>query len=127
MLPLRLQLGPFEAQDGLCPAWQEPVLQRSCSHAACAQRAVSLVAIKIDRFYPSSKTCHACKHVLDFLTLDIREWVCPECGVVHDRDTNAALNILAEGLSAAACGGSGRPVGVRAPRATPVEAGNAHS
>jgi putative transposase len=83
--------------------------------------------IKIDRFYPSSKTCHACKHVLDSLTLDIREWVCPECGVVHDRDTNAALNILAEGLSAAACGGSGRPVRVRARRATPVEAGNAHS
>ena len=83
--------------------------------------------IKIDRFYPSSKTCHACKHVLDSLLLDIREWVCPACGVVHDRDTNAALNILAEGLSAAACGGSVRPVRVRARRATPVEAGNAHS
>ncbi len=83
--------------------------------------------IKIDRFYPSSKTCHACKHVLDSLPLDIREWVCPACGVVHDRDTNAALNILAEGLSAAACGGSVRPVRVRARRATPVEAGNAHS
>jgi len=83
--------------------------------------------IKIDRFSPSSKTCHACKHVLDSLLLDIREWVCPACGVVHDRDTNAALNILAEGLSAAACGGSVRPVRVRARRATPVEAGNAHS
>lgn len=83
--------------------------------------------IKIDRFSPSSKTCHACKHVLDSLPLDIREWVCPECGVVHDRDTNAAINILAEGLSAAACGGSVRPVRVRARRATPVEAGNAHS
>jgi putative transposase len=83
--------------------------------------------IKIDRFYPSSKTCHACKQVLDSLPLDIREWVCPACGVVHDRDTNAALNILAEGLSAAACGGSVRPVRVRARRATPVEAGNAHS
>jgi putative transposase len=83
--------------------------------------------IKIDRFSPSSKTCHACKHVLDSLLLDIREWVCPACGMVHDRDTNAALNILAEGLSAAACGGSVRPVRVRARRATPVEAGNAHS
>jgi putative transposase len=83
--------------------------------------------IKIDRFYPSSKTCHACKHVLDSLPLDRREWVCPECGVVHDRDTNAALNILAEGLSAAACGGRVRPVRVRARRAPPVEAGNAHS
>ncbi len=61
--------------------------------------------VKIDRFFPSSKTCHACSHVVDSLTLDIREWVCPQCGVVHDRDTNAALNILAEGLSVAACGG----------------------
>src|SRR3989441_704919 len=83
--------------------------------------------IKIDRFYPSSKTCHACKHVLDSLTLDIREWVCPECGVVHDRDTNAALNILAEGLSAAACGGNVRPVRARARQAVAVEAGNAPS
>jgi putative transposase len=58
--------------------------------------------VKVDRWYPSSKTCHACKHVLNSLSLDIREWVCPECGVVHDRDTNAALNILTEGLSVAA-------------------------
>ncbi len=83
--------------------------------------------VKIDRFYPSSKTCSACKHVLDSLPLDIREWVCPLCGVVHDRDTNAALNILAEGLSVAACGGSGRPVRAKARRATPSEAGNSHS
>ncbi len=83
--------------------------------------------IKIDRFYPSSKTCHACKHVLDSLSLDIREWVCPECGIGHDRDTNAARNILAEGLSVAACGGSGRPVRTRVRRATPVEAGTSHS
>src|SRR6266487_2731533 len=81
--------------------------------------------IKIDRWYPSSKTCHGCKHVVDALTLDIREWVCPACGVVHDRDTNAARNILAEGLSASACGGSGRPVRAKARQATPIEAGNA--
>jgi putative transposase len=79
--------------------------------------------VKIDRFYPSSKTCHACKHVLDSLTLDIREWVCPQCSVAHDRDTNAAINILAEGLSVAACGGSVRPVRAKARQATPVEAG----
>jgi len=81
--------------------------------------------VKIDRWYPSSKTCHACKHVLDSLSLDIREWVCPACSMVHDRDTNAALNILAAGLAVTACGGSVRPVRVRARRATPVEAGNA--
>jgi putative transposase len=51
--------------------------------------------VKIDRWHPSSKTCHTCKHVLDSLTLDMREWVCPFCGAVHNRDTNAALNILA--------------------------------
>jgi len=58
--------------------------------------------IKIDRWYPSSKTCHDCKHVVEDLPLDVREWVCPECGVWHDRDINAANNILAEGLSVAA-------------------------
>jgi len=83
--------------------------------------------VKVDRWYPSSKTCHACKHVLDSLTLDIREWVCPECGVVHDRDTNAALNILAEGLSVTACGGNVRPVRAKARQAVAGEAGTSHS
>jgi putative transposase len=83
--------------------------------------------VKIDRWYPSSKTCSACKHVLDSLPLDIREWVCPECGVIHDRDTNAALNILAEGLSVAACGESVRPVRAVARQATPSEAGKTQS
>jgi putative transposase len=83
--------------------------------------------VKIDRWYPSSKTCHACKHVLDALPLDIREWVCPACGVVHDRDTNAAKNILTEGLSVAACGGNGRPAVARARQAVASEAGNASS
>jgi putative transposase len=83
--------------------------------------------VKIDQWYPSSKTCHACKHILDSLPLDIREWVCPACGMVHDRDTNAALNILAEGLSAAACGGNVRPARARARQAIACEAGNAPS
>jgi putative transposase len=69
--------------------------------------------ITIDRWYPSSKTCHDCKHVVEDLPLDVREWVCTECGVWHDRDINAARNILAEGLSASACGGGVRPVAVR--------------
>ncbi len=83
--------------------------------------------IKIDRWYPSSKTCHACMHVLDSLSLDIREWVCPECGTVHDRDTNAAINILAEGLSVNACGGNVRPVRAKARQAVASEAGSSHS
>jgi len=85
----------------------------------------SRILVKIDRWFPSSKTCSACGHVVDCLPLDIREWVCPECGVVHDRDVNAALNILAEGLSVNACGGNVRRGEVRASYAVPVETGSA--
>jgi len=54
--------------------------------------------IKIDRFYPSSKTCSRCAHVLDSLDLAVREWDCPNCGAHHDRDINASKSVLAEGL-----------------------------
>ncbi len=65
--------------------------------------------VKIDKFYPSSKRCFDCGHILDSLTLDIRHWVCPECGVEHERDINAAKNIVAAGLAVLACGESVRP------------------
>lgn len=52
---------------------------------------------KINRFYPSSKTCHVCGHIMDKMPLNIREWNCPNCGVHHDRDISAALNIMLEG------------------------------
>ena len=52
----------------------------------------------VDRFYPSSKTCHHCGYVNKGLKLSDREWVCPQCGEVVERDYNAALNILDEGL-----------------------------
>lgn len=65
--------------------------------------------VKIDKWYPSSKRCYDCGHILDSLTLAIRVWTCPECGVIHDRDINAAKNILAAGLAASACGESVRP------------------
>jgi putative transposase len=51
----------------------------------------------VDRFYPSSKTCHKCGYVNKKLTLNDREWTCPVCGEHHDRDLNAAMNILMEG------------------------------
>ena len=51
----------------------------------------------VDRFYPSSKTCHKCGYVFKGLTLNEREWKCPSCGEIHDRDLNAAMNILTEG------------------------------
>lgn len=55
--------------------------------------------VTVDRFYPSSKTCSACGHILDELRLDVREWICPKCGSVHDRDLNAAMNLLGRGLA----------------------------
>lgn len=51
------------------------------------------VVVAIDRWHPSSKTCSDCGYKLEKLPLKIREWVCPECGCVHDRDVNAAVNI----------------------------------
>ncbi len=53
---------------------------------------------EVGRFYPSSKLCHNCGHKHDNMTLGVREWTCSNCSVVHDRDTNAAMNIAAEGL-----------------------------
>ena len=54
--------------------------------------------IKIDRYFPSSKLCSACGHKLQELKLSVRSWRCPECGALHDRDENAAINIETEGL-----------------------------
>jgi len=54
--------------------------------------------IAVDRWYPSSKTCSKCQHKLDEMRLDQREWTCPKCGANHDRDENAALNILAAAM-----------------------------
>ena len=65
--------------------------------------------VKIDKWYPSSKRCFDCGHVLDSLPLAVRVWTCPACGMVHDRDVNAAKNILAAGLAVAACGEAVRP------------------
>src|SRR6266853_1096871 len=66
--------------------------------------------VKIDKWYPSSKRCFDCGHILDSLSLDIREWTCPECGVVHDRDINAAKNLHVAGLAIfEACGEAVRP------------------
>ena len=65
--------------------------------------------VEIGKFFPSSKTCSYCGHVLDELTLDIREWNCPSCGTHHDRDGNAALNIRNEGIRILSMDG-GNPV-----------------
>ena len=57
----------------------------------------------VDRFYPSSKTCNHCGCVNKELTLNDRQWVCPQCGRLIERDYNAALNILDEGLRIIGC------------------------
>jgi putative transposase len=65
--------------------------------------------VKVDRWFPSSKRCGHCSHVINKLPLKIREWTCPECGTIHDRDINAANNILAAGLAVTVCGANIRP------------------
>jgi putative transposase len=50
--------------------------------------------LRVDRFFPSSKLCSDCGEKHKNLTLNVRQWVCVACGVIHDRDTNAAINIL---------------------------------
>ena len=57
----------------------------------------------VDRFYPSSKTCNNCGYINKELTLSDRQWVCPQCGEIIERDYNAALNILDEGLRIIGC------------------------
>ena len=66
----------------------------------------------IDRFYPSSKTCSVCGYKKHDLKLSDREWICPQCGEHHDRDINAAMNILLEGE---------RIIGVRSTEYTLIE------
>ena len=53
---------------------------------------------QIDTFFPSSKTCSECNYIKEDLELSDREWICPECGVIHDRDINAARNIKIQGM-----------------------------
>ncbi|HEY7023033.1 MAG TPA: RNA-guided endonuclease TnpB family protein [Ktedonobacterales bacterium] len=79
--------------------------------------------VKIDKWYPSSKRCYDCGHIVDSLPLSVRQWICPACGVSHDRDINAAKNILAVGLTVNACGEAIRPGRAMPATARPNEAG----
>ncbi|MCJ0873329.1 transposase [Streptomyces sp. AP-93] len=69
--------------------------------------------VVIDRWFPSSKLCSACGTIASKMPLNVREWTC-DCGTTHDRDVNAAKNILAAGLAVSVCGD-----GVRPQRSTP--------
>ena len=72
--------------------------------------------IKIDRWFPSSKRCGNCGHIVEKMPLNVREWECPECRTHHDRDINAARNILAAGLAVKVCGANIRPDGHKSKR-----------
>ena len=69
--------------------------------------------VRVDRWYPSSRTCSKCGIIAERLPLNIRNWECPECGTIHDRDVNAAVNILNQatvGVTGSnACGQHVRP------------------
>ncbi|WP_240810072.1 transposase [Actinomadura sp. WMMA1423] len=84
-------------------AWRE--LRRMLEYK-CAWYGRDLVVV--DRWFPSTKLCGTCGTTHAKLPLDVREWTC-ECGSVHDRDVNAARNILAAGLAVSACGDGVRP------------------
>lgn len=79
---------------------------------------------KIGRFFPSSKTCHGCGFIVDSLPLSERKWTCPQCGVEHDRDINAAKVILAQSLAYSERGEKGR-VSVRRESPSSLKRGQA--
>lgn len=78
--------------------------------------------LEVDRFFPSSKSCHICLNKVDSLPLNIRSWTCGKCNTSHDRDTNAAINIREEGLRILSLGTSDTANGrnVRQPGKTSV-------
>ncbi len=74
---------------------------------------------QVDRFFPSSKRCNVCGYVLENLPLSVREWDCPECKSHHDRDENAARNILTAGLAVSGRGGGARRKAASATKRNP--------
>jgi putative transposase len=80
--------------------------------------------VELERWFPSSKLCSNCFYQVDEMPLEMREWICPQCGTRHDRDGNAAMNIRAEGIrmlqadgsDVSAVGGEVRPKSGRKPR-----------
>ncbi|MBD2501102.1 RNA-guided endonuclease InsQ/TnpB family protein [Anabaena azotica] len=97
---------------------KNPKLARAISDAAWGELVRQLeykakwygrTLVKIDRWFPSSKRCSNCGHIVEKLPLNVREWDCPNCGTHHDRDINAAKNILAVGHTVTVCGANIRP------------------
>ena len=107
--PERLRHGPQPAPGPRDLATAAGASSAASSQYKCERSGRDLVVI--DRWYPSSKTCSACGHLLAELSLGTRQWTCPSCGARHDRDLNAAKNILAAGQAVTACGAGVRHSG----------------
>jgi putative transposase len=73
--------------------------------------------IKIDRWFPSSKRCFECGYIVEKMPLNVRKWDCPNCVAHHDRDLNAAKNILAAFLALKVCGATVRPISSKSVKA----------
>lgn len=105
---------------------KHPTLARAISDAGWGEMVRQLeykcewygrTLVKIDQWFPSTKRCGTCGHIVDRLPLNIREWDCPKCGCHHDRDVNAARNILAVGHTVSVCGATVRPEGSKSRKA----------
>jgi putative transposase len=83
--------------------------------------------IAVDRWFPSSKLCSACSTLTNEMALNVREWTCCGCGASHDRDMNAAKNIVAAGLAVSVCGAGVRPQREPSPTGRPAVKQKAHS
>jgi putative transposase len=103
---------------GVCNMVRNHSLARAISDAAWRQLRTMLEykagwygreLVVIDRWFPSSKTCSECGSITEKLPLKVREWECGGCNARHDRDVNAAKNIVAAGLAVSACGAGVRP------------------
>jgi len=81
--------------------------------------------VKVNSFYLSSKLCSVCGYKNESLKLSDRKWICPNCRTEHDRDYNATLNLLKEGLKLLKGSLTLRAVGVERPELTPVESASA--
>ena len=92
--------------------------RRQLEYKAAMRGGIVVIA---DRFFASSKTCSACGEKAEKLPLSIRSWECPTCGVNHDRDVNAAINLAnyAVSYTVSACGGEGSGLG-RKPKTKPA-------
>ncbi|WP_327736969.1 transposase [Streptomyces nojiriensis] len=65
--------------------------------------------VAVDRFFPSSRLCSTCGIIASTMPLHVRTWTCKNCATIHDRDVNAAENLLAAGLAVSVCGAGVRP------------------